>query len=377
MRMLIWTSPILWLCLFFTSCTAPPSPPQQPAPINLTPVAFSDLPGWEAENHTEAREAILTSCRTLLDKKPSGLVAKTAGLNRTDAFTKACRRLNAADAKTALEAAFTPYRVQDATPSPGLFTGYYLPSFPASLKKDAIYKIPVYGRPKDLSERQDTAGSSRWGRWVGGKWQDYPSRAAIDTGALSDKAEVLVWAKDPVDVFFLQVQGSGFAVLPDGRRLHLRFAGRNGHPYTAIGKVLIEKGALKPDQVSMASIRAWLASVPPRQRDAVLHQNASYIFFQKDRLKAPKGAAGVALVPQRSLAIDPKFWSYGMPVWVDIPGDAKLPGGIERMMITHDTGAAIRGVVRGDVFWGEGALAEARAGAMRHEGAIYVLVPRE
>jgi membrane-bound lytic murein transglycosylase A len=177
-------------------------------------------------------------------------------------------------------------------------------------------------------------------------------------------------------VFLLHIQGSGQIELPGGTRTAVGFAGRNGQPYGSIGTVLIKNGALKPAETNIGTIRAWL-NRNPQKRQEILNANASYIFFKEQNHLDPIGAMGVALTPRRSLAVDPSFIPYGAPLWVDIPGNERLPGGLQSLLIAQDTGAAIKGAVRGDVFWGHDAVAEERAGTMNNPGSYYLLLPRQ
>ena len=225
--------------------------------------------------------------------------------------------------------------------------------------------------------RTDFAGERIAGRVVDGRLRPYPSRGDIVAGTLAGRGLEIAWVADPVDAFFLQIQGSGRLALPDGRIVRVGYDGQNGRPYTAIGRVLVEEGALAREAVSMQSIRAWLAAHPDRA-EGVMNANSSYVFFRRLAGDGPIGAQGVALTPQRSIAVDPRFVPYSVPVWLD--ATAPTPDGgaaaLRRLMIAQDTGGAIRGPVRGDVFWGAGEDAAAIAGRMNDRGRWWILLPR-
>ncbi|MGH6912588.1 MAG: murein transglycosylase A, partial [Geminicoccales bacterium] len=248
------------------------------------------------------------------------------------------------------------------------------------------YTVPLHLAPDDLLRidlgrfNPELAGYSISGRIQGNQFVPYHSRGEIESGALDDRGLELLWVDDRVDKFFLQIQGSGQVVLEDGRLIRVGYAGQNGHPYRAIGRDLIEIGALPPEQVSMQSIRTWLEANPGAAR-AIMDRNRSYVFFQENSELGPDdgpiGAQGVPLTAGRSLAVDLRFIPLGAPVWLD--SSAPFPDGeapLRRLMIAQDTGGAIKGVVRGDVFWGAGALAEAVAGRMKSTGRYAVLLPR-
>jgi membrane-bound lytic murein transglycosylase A len=217
-----------------------------------------------------------------------------------------------------------------------------------------------------------------------GRLKPYEDRGAIEAGALANRNLELVWLDDASDAFFLQVQGSGLVQLPDGNLKRVGFAAQNGHPYVALGKVMIDRGLLPREDVTMQSIRAWLHANPAAAPE-LLRQNPSYVFFRelpapKDDSDGPLGAQGLALLPGRSLAVDRSHFALGMPLWLAATHPAPQPPHaaqpLRRLMVMQDTGGAIRGAVRGDVFWGHGEAAEAIAGRMKHSGRYWLLVPR-
>lgn len=235
----------------------------------------------------------------------------------------------------------------------GLFTGYYEPELRGAFSRGGLYQTPLYAPPPD-------AGPA-------------PTRAEIEAGVLKDKGLEILWCADPVDVFFMHIQGSGKIILPDGQTVRVGFAAKNGHPYTAIGKVLRERGVLTPP-ITMQNIRAWLTAHPD-QAQAILNENASYIFFKQLNTSGPVGASGNVLVSEVSLAVDHAFWPYGLDVIVATTNPLNPAKPLIRLMKTHDTGSAIKGLIRGDIFFGAGEKAALQAGAMAHPGRMWVILP--
>lgn len=318
--------------------------------------------------------------------RPDRLLASVCG---------AARSLPAGDdaaARAFFEARFDPVELSDGKGGrDGLITGYYEPVIRACRERRPGCTVPVHGVPDDLLTIElatidpDLKGKRLRGRVEGRKVVPYLSRAEIDarsalagadSGAADRKplpAAVMAWAADPVDVFFLQVQGSGRLQMDDGSVLRIGYADQNGHPYRAVGKSLVERGALTRDAVSMQSIRDWLAA-NPAERDAVLATNPSYVFFRElpPGEEGPPGSLGVALTPGRSIAVDVNAVPLGSPVWLVTtdPGDGSP---IRRLMSAQDTGGAIRGSVRADLFWGRGEEAATKAGRMQQVGRMWML----
>ena len=281
-------------------------------------------------------------------------------------------------ARAFFEGSFVPYLAADNDKTEGLFTGYFEPELAGARMRGAGFATPLLRRPPDLVSadlgpfRPSWRGERTAGRVVDGQLRPYPTRAEIERGALARDHLALLWVASPIDAFFLQIQGSGRVRLPDGSLVAVGYAGDNGRPYVAIGRLLIERGALTRDQVSLATIRAWLKAHPD-EAGALMDANPSYVFFREITGPAPLGSEGVALTPGRSLAVDRAFVPLGVPVWLDIAqGDRRW----RRLMVAQDTGGAIRGPVRGDVFWGTGPTAEAQAGGMRAHGEYVILLPR-
>ncbi|HWM93927.1 MAG TPA: murein transglycosylase A [Thermoanaerobaculia bacterium] len=349
----------------------------------LEPASFEELPGWREDDPSAALSALLRSCRRLLNQplgKPLGM-AGTAGDWKP--ACEAASRVPSGGARAFFESHFQPFAVNEG--QEGLFTGYYEPLLQGSRKRSDRYRVPLHVRPPDLvmvdlgDFREELKGQRIAGRVEEGDLVPYPDRRAIEGGALAGEDLELVWVDDPVDAFFLQIQGSGRVRLAEGGEMRVGYAAQNGHPYFAIGKDLVERGALKVEEVSMQSIRGWLEE-NPELADDVMARNASYVFFEELRGEGPLGAQGVALTPGRSLAVDLKHWPLGVPVWLDArapsPREGEPDRSFRRLVVAQDTGGAIRGPVRGDVFWGHGEEAAEVAGRMKHPGRMWVLLPR-
>ncbi|WP_448192145.1 murein transglycosylase A [Azospirillum sp. sgz301742] len=355
-----------------------------PDRLTLTPAAFADLPGWTGDRVAEAVPAFARSCaklRTLPPDRTLG-IAGTAG-----AWAEPCAALRAlppgddAAARAFFERWFTPFAAANNDVRRGLFTGYYEVELKGSRTPSAAYPAPLYKRPADLvmvdlGEFSDTwKGQRIAGRVLDGRLKPFEDRAAIEAGALRGKGLELLWVDDPVGAFFLHIQGSGRVTLPDGGQVRVGYAGQNGRKYVAIGKELIERGELKREEVSLQTIRAWLQTHPEQAAD-LMNKNPSYVFFQELTGEGPLGADNLALTPGRSLAVDRSFLPLGLPVWLDSEDPLDAGARLRRLLVAQDTGGAIRGPVRGDVFWGHGPDAELRAGKMKSAGEYWLLIPK-
>ena len=277
---------------------------------------------------------------------------------------------------------FRPYAVNDRYGNnDGLLTGYYEAELRGARRPDGRFKFPLYGRPANLITAKlglfdpTLAGRSVTGRLSDGKFLPYPDRKSIVSGKASDKLKPLVWVDSEIDAFFLHIQGSGRINLAEGGLMRVGYAASNGRPYTAIGRTLIKRGAIARDQVSMQTIRSWLGANPAKAAE-IMSQNARYIFFRQLDGQAPVGAQGVELTPGRSLAVDRRAIPLGLPVWLETldPIDPHKP--YQRLLIAQDVGNAIKGGIRGDIFFGYGRLAARRAGLMNQRGLYYILLPR-
>lgn len=286
----------------------------------------------------------------------------------------ACRAIPAPEAdsdavRAYFERWFVPVLRGDGERDRGLFTGYYEPELHGSRTRSRRYRVPLYGRPSDLVQRNEHHGT---GRRVGGRLRPYFTRAQIVAGAVRRTARPIVWVDDAVDAFFLEIQGSGRVVLDDGTRVQINYDSNNGHAYVALGRVLIARGALERSAVSLQTIRAWLAA-HPAEAQATMNENPSYVFFHESA-QGSTGSEGVELTAGRSMAVDTHFIPLGAPLFLDIEALEGV-GPIRRIVIAQDTGGAIRGAVRGDLFWGAGPDAYDRAGRMRQHGRYWMLVP--
>lgn len=356
----------------------------------LQPARFADLPGWREDAVAEALPALLKSCRRITALPEEAELGEPYAGTAADwkPVCAAAARVPAGDSAAArafFEARLQPYSTANNDDPLGLFTGYYEPLLHGSRKRGGKFTIPLYLRPPELVMvdlgrfRDELEGQRIAGRVEDGALTPYPDRAEIEEGALSGRKLELVWVDDPVDAFFLHIQGSGRIRLTEGGEMRVGYAAQNGHPYFAIGRDLIDRGALTRGEVSMQTIRKWLTEHPEEARE-VMRKNASYVFFQEIQGEGPLGAEGVGLTPGRSLAVDRKHFPLGVPVWLSAGMPGTKPGKedrkIRRLLVAQDTGGAIRGPVRGDVFWGYGPEAAELAGRMKHRGRLWVLLPK-
>lgn len=355
--------------------------PLAPGPLRLTPVSFADIPGWKASDANAALAAFKRSCAAMMKKPAAAQMGGARYAGTVGDWRNVCADAGRANnARAFFESDFTPVEVSAGRLKEGLFTGYYEPQLRGSRTNHGKYQTPVYGLPDDLisvdlgSFLPELKGEHISGRLDRNALVPYATRAEIDAKG-AGHALVLFYCDDPVAVFFMHIQGSGRVVLDDGSIMRVAYAGQNGHPYTPIGRTLIHKGALTKDDVSMQSIRDWLKKNPKEARE-VMETDASYVFFREEPVGDPKlgstGTENVPLTPGASLAVDLRLHPLGAPFF--IASDETDPG--DRLLIAQDTGGAIRGPVRGDVFWGFGQKAEDIAGKMKAQGKFYVLLPK-
>ena len=372
---------IVFLFLALAAC-APATPPSDK--LHLSPVSFSDLPGWSHDRQANALPALRRSCGALPNLNPNLAQSSTAA-NVWPVMCKALAKLRNRSNRAArgfFERWFRPYRTSGRDGGEGLFTGYYEPQLRGSRKPDKTYRFPLYRRPPDLVSvdlgafDRKLKGARIAGKVIKGRLVPYVDRNAITRGALARRGLELLWVDSAIDAFFLHIQGSGRVAMADGGEVRVGYADSNGRPYRAIGRDLVESGAISSDRISMQTIRAWLAA-HPNDAQAMMARNRSFVFFRILQGDGPIGAMGVALVPGRSLAVDRRFIPLGLPVWLDATDPLSAGTPLRRLMVAQDTGGAIRGPVRGDVFWGHGAKAAARAGRMKSRGRYYLLLPRD
>jgi membrane-bound lytic murein transglycosylase A len=358
------------------ACPVCPAPKPEPvATPTFTPATFADLPGWAADDVKAALAAFRVGCQALR--------------NRAE-WRAACERAAAvpdAEARAFLEREFTVWQLNNADGTTnGLVTGYYEPLLRGSRTRTATFRFPVLAPPDDLivvdltGVVPETRNMRLRGRIEGRRMVPYWSRAEIESGRAPLDGKAIAWVDDPIELFFLQVQGSGRIRLPDGGEMRVGYADQNGHPYRSIGRYLVEIGALQVEQASMQGIQAW-ANANPRRLDELLNHNPSYVFFREVPAGdippglGARGSLGVPLTPERSIAVDNRVVPLGAFVWLATtrPNDATP---LERLMVAQDTGGAIRGAVRADFFWGFGADPASQAGRMRQQGRMWVLLPR-
>lgn len=361
------------------SACAPKAP--TPPHLELTRVAYSALPGWRDGDQAAALPALLRSCAALA-KLPDDAKLGVGGL--AGDWRKPCAAAASLDhptdatARQFFEDTFTPFAMTDNGASDALVTGYYEPEIVAARHRSARFDVPILARPPDLvgvslgDFRPSWRGDRIAGRVVDGRLVPYWTRAEIEAGALDRFHLALFYAADPIDLFFLQIQGSGRVRLPTGRTVEIGYDGENGRAYVALGRILIERGAMPLDQVSMQSIEAWLRAHPADAK-TLMDENPSYVFFRVLAGGAPLGAEGVDLTPQHSVAVDPRFVPLGMPLWLDVAQGGAMT---RRLAVAQDTGAAIKGPLRADLFCGAGAAAAAQAGPLQASGRMFLLLPQ-
>lgn len=362
------------------ACPACPVCPQCPAIAPPAPrearfeaVAFAALPGWQAAALVPSLQAFVRGCAR---------IAPDHALRRA---CDAAASITGPDENTArnfFEGEFAAFSIAAPEGSAeGLVTGYYEPVLNGSRSMSSTYRYPVYGVPDDLvvvdlaGQYPDLRGMRLRGRIDGRKLVPYWSRAEIDGPSPRFSAPVLAWVADPVELFFLQIQGSGQIRLDSSERLRVGYADQNGHPYRSLGRHLVERGELKLEQASMDGIKAWALANPSKLQGA-LNVNASYVFFRELAPEGdPLGALGAPLTPGYSAAVDPRYVPLGAPVYLatTFPLSSRP---LERLMAAQDTGGAIRGAVRADFFWGSGDEAGTLAGRMRQTGRLWLLWPR-
>ncbi|MFQ5466972.1 MAG: murein transglycosylase A [Kiloniellaceae bacterium] len=364
-------------------------PPEAPPALVLGAVEFEDLPGWAEDDVAAAVPALLRSCARLTERgenqgpRPRGARALAGGAadwRAPCAAVEAAKDQGAGAARAAIEAWFVPFRARNGRTDSGLVTGYYEAELKGALFPGAQYSYPIYGLPEDLVVanlgRFDPALAGRRivGRVDGGRLRPYLTRDDIEDGVLGGRNLELLWADDPVDVFVLHIQGSGMVRFPDGSARRIGFAASNGHAFTGIGRILLDEGKVAPGHASMQEIRAWLRA-HPREAARYMRRNARYIFFRWIDGDGPIGAHGVALTAGRSLAVDPAFVPFGLPIYLDTtwPGE-KRP--LRRLMVAQDAGAAIKGPLRADFFWGTGEAALEYAGRMKQRARFFILLPK-
>lgn len=348
--------------------------PPPPVAAPFAAARWDELTNWPGKDGLASSfKALLVSCQRL---------AQEAAWQAACTSAQALPVRDDASLLTWFEAHLQPWQLVNPDGGrSGLITGYYEPLLKASRKRQALYQQPIYAAPDDLidvdlsSVYPELKHMRLRGRLQGNKLLPYWSRAEWEKQPAQKRSKVLAWADDAIDVFFLQIQGSGQLQLDDGNRIRVNYANQNGHPYRSIGRWLIDQGELKSGQASMQGIRNWVKNNPGRAQE-LLDTNPSYVFFRELPVvgDGPPGAMGLALTPERSIAIDPRTTPLGAPVWLATTyPNSEQP--LTRLMLAQDTGGAIRGPVRADFYWGSGAEAGTQAGKMSQQGQMWVLLP--
>jgi membrane-bound lytic murein transglycosylase A len=329
-------------------------------------VGFDRLAGWSEDHQPAALSALLRSCARLRQEpatRPFGPIGAGVDYGRVADWLPLCDEAaaiptgDAVAARAFFESRFVPMAVADYGEADGLFTGYFAIGLNGSLRRHGPYQTPIYRPPPNLG--------------TGPRF----TRTQIEDGALAGHGLALLWVDDPIAAFFLQIQGSGEVRLDDGKTVRLGYAGQNGFPYVPVGRLLIERGEIPRDKLTMASIAGWMRA-HPKKGAALRREDPSYVFFRELKGEGPIGAERVVLTPRRSLAVDRAFIPLGVPIWLDAR-ERFMPGeNIRRLVVAQDTGGAIKGPVRGDLYWGAGQAAGDRAGRMNARGRYYLLLPR-
>lgn len=379
--------------LALTSCAsvptsdAPPATEDQNDKLILAEVKFENVPGWSGADHSVILPTFLRSCDVLEMKPLDQDMGKDPRMGKISDWVDICadarkiRPGNSVELQFFFQSRFVAYRASNNQENIGLFTGYYEPELDGRWGREGVFTVPVYSRPNDIvtaslgDYRPELAGKQIAGRILNNKLIPYNTRAEINNGALNGRGLEILWVDDPVALFFLHVQGSGRIKMADGSTVRIGYAGRNGRPYTSIGKELVKRGVMPLKDVTAPAIMDWLRTHPIAGQE-VMNKNESFVFFRVIDGDGPLGAQGVPLTPGRSMAVDKRFIPYGVPIWLNTtdPLNEKLP--LRRLMVAQDTGSAIKGPVRGDVFWGFGDDAALRAGVMKSRGEYYLILPR-
>ncbi|HET7500701.1 MAG TPA: murein transglycosylase A [Kofleriaceae bacterium] len=359
--------------------------------LALTRAAFTDLPGWADDHLAEAVPSFLRSCEKLRALPDDAPVGADGHGGKARSWRKACAaaaRVKPGDdaaARAMFEAEFVPYVAAGAGGPTGKLTGFYVAEMHASRTRHGKFQTPVLARPDDLvmvdlsAYIKDAHGRRIWGRMDRGELVPYYTRAEIRKGVLGRRGTELLYVDDPVDLLFAQIEGSARANLDDGSSVWLEFAGKNGRAYRGVGGVLRGSGLLRPGEGTMQGIRAWFHDHPDRF-DAIVDQDASYVFFAVSKSPGAVGSQKTILTPRRSMAVDRALIALSTPIWVEahvpVPGQKGTTELWHQLLIAQDTGAGILGAVRGDIYWGDDAAAAELGGRMGGPGRYWLLLPR-
>lgn len=352
------------------------------------PVDFADCPGWENDNHMAAFQAFVRSAERVREKpyKSGSLGISFEALSPILADSRETLVESDSHARQFFETWFRPALIENTGAADGFVTGFYEPEVVASAVRTERFTVPFLRRPADLVDVDDSNRPEgldpyfAFARETGAGLVEYYDRPAIESGALDGQDLEIAYVESPVDAFFIHVQGAARLKMADGRLRRITYAAKTGHYFTGIGRILLDSSEISPEKMSMQSIRAWLADHPEKAQ-SLMWNNRSYIFFREadveDDSLGPVAAAKVPLTAGRSVAVDRLLHTFGTPFYIHAP-DLKAFGGdhFARLMIAQDTGSAILGPARGDLFAGSGDAAGEIAGGIRHEADFYALVPR-
>ncbi len=378
---------LLFILLFFSSCSKQVEKKiisENPPVVELTKVSYNELEGWKQDNLDDFIP-VLTGICNKIKYLQSPIIDQSYITIKTKDYQKICLEFNkqkitdSSDLRLFLEKYFTPWLIQYNGNAEGTFTSYYETQIHASQHKHGKYIYPVYGKPSDLIEvnLRDFDPNLPQKRIVGKiykqKLQPYPTRQEIETSL--NKAPVLLWADDPVDIHIMQIQGSAVALLDDGRQIRIGYADNNGRPFKGIGRILLEKKLIPPEKADMINIKKWLKEHPD-QAKSLMWENQRYIFHRIIEGQGPIGAYGLPLTAGRSLAVDRQYIPLGALLWLETKTPDQQP--LHKIVAAQDIGSAIKGVVRGDYFWGSGGDdVLALAGKMNSIGHYFILLPKE
>lgn len=379
--------------LVVPALSALPETPVRPLKGAYAPVSWQQLPGWATDDLAHVWKGLLNDCRGLMRPVSGSLASPARAAPRV--WQPVCQaavqaglgsQASGAPVRDFLQRHLKPWQLNQASgqPASGTATGYYEPLIHVSRTRAKAYQWPLYATPADLlvvdlgAVYPELAGKRVRGKLDGRRIVPYDTRAQIAADP-ARQPQVIVWADDPVEAFFLQIQGSGRAVLPDGKMVRLAYADHNGRPYVSIGQWLAQQGEMPLAQTSMQNIKQWARDHPDRVQQ-MLNVNPAMVFFREETIDdpelGPRGAYGVPLMATRAIAVDTDFVPLGTPVWLDTrqPGGAGL---LQRLVFAQDTGAAIRGAARADFYWGTGDQAGASAGRMKQAGRMWLLWPAQ
>ncbi len=361
--------------LALAGCSSPIMPPKPPDKLDLSAIAFDAVPGWKDDRASEALPALLASCTKMAGLSVEHNLGIGGKVAQWRAPCEAAKQIPEKDdhaARSFFEKHFKAFK----TKGEGLLTGYYEVETTASRTRKSNSQVPLYAPPSDLVTvelgrfREELKGETVAGVVEGGKLKPYIKRADIEVTGLDRKSQPLYWLDDPIDAHILHIQGSGRLRLEDGSRVRVGFAASNGHKFVGLGSIVARHGG---PSGSMQEIRQWLKN-RSHEAPSLMRENPRYIFFRNIDGDGPIGAQGVALTAGRSIAVDPKFMPFGVPVWLDTTrSDGKTP--MRRLVISQDTGSAIKGPLRGDLFFGTGEAALAEAGGLKNPARWFILLP--